>query len=407
MDTLIAIEEAVYRLQKAVDVCSFEEIAVEDAYGRVLAVDVCALLDVPHYDRAMLDGFAVQAIDIAKTTREHPVELEIIETVGAGKMPSTELTSGTAVRTMTGAPIAKGADAIVRLEYADEIVKAGTRIVRVYRAVGVQEAIQQRGHDIRRGDILLQAGTVLSAVEIAVLAANGFGVIQVTRRPRVAIVATGSEVVPLGQPLQPGQLYNSNTPMLRSLVLQTGGTAASFLPVGDDPQQLKTRFEEALDSCDVLVTTGGVSVGDYDLTPVVLENLGVKRLFWGVWMRPGTPIYAGVYEDRIVLALSGNPAAAYVNALLLLVPLLRKMSGQKFREIQMKARLKNPPHKRRVKHTRFFAGDLVLFDNEVWIDVSGEHSSGVMTNFIAKTALARVESDDELVDGTLVNVILL
>ncbi|PWI56876.1 gephyrin-like molybdotransferase Glp [Sulfoacidibacillus thermotolerans] len=407
MDALIAIEEALRRLRSAARILPAQTVPLDEAFLRVLANDVHALLDVPHYDRAMLDGYAVKVEDIAHATREQPVELKVIATVGAGKMPEVRVTQGTAVRTMTGAPIAHGADAIVRFEYTKEVARGGERMVQVLRVVPKSEAIQEQGHDIGAGELLLAAGTELGAIEIAVLAAQGYDSVQVIQKPRVAIVATGSEVTPLGQMLQPGQLYNSNTPLIRALVTKAGGTAVVFPPVGDEPEKLKERLQEALTVCDILVTTGGVSVGDYDLTPMVLEQLGVKRLFWGVWMRPGTPVYAGTYEDRVVLSLSGNPAAAFVNSLVLLMPLLKMAVGQKDVLPTVKARLKNPPHKRQVKHTRFFAGNLVYLDNEWWIDVSGEHSSGVMTNFIGKTALARLDAEDELVEGTLVSVILL
>lgn len=407
MDVLISIEEASRRLQEVATVCQVEQVALDRALGRVVAVDVQALLDVPHFDRAMLDGFAVKAADIVAATKDQPVELRVLETVGAGHVPHVQVKTGTAVRTMTGAPIVTGADAIVRIEYAEELTRDNERIVRIYRAVDEHEAIQEQGHDILAGHTLLTSGTLLQPMEIAVLAAHGYHTVTVTRQPRVAIVATGSEVVPLGQALQLGQLYNSNTPMLTALVTQAGAQAISFSPASDHKEELTERFMEALETCDILVTTGGVSVGDYDLTPSILEEIGVKRLFWGVWMRPGTPVYAGTFDGRLVLALSGNPAAAFINAIIFLVPLLRVLAGQKDEQVDVKARLKNPPQKRRVKHTRFFAGQLIFIENELWIDVSGEHSSGVMTNFIGKMALAQIGGEDELREGELVSVILL
>ncbi|MHB1628837.1 MAG: molybdopterin molybdotransferase MoeA [Bacilli bacterium] len=407
MDPLISIAEALSRLSAQVHRMDAERMPLSAAHGRILAGDIDAVFDSPAFDRAMLDGYAVRAQDIRSAAREHPVVLTVVGTVPAGSVPEIDVTAGTAVRTMTGAALSAGADAIVRQEYTEELMEQGVRRVKIMRAVGRLEAVQERGYDARRGMRLLSAGTRLGPAELALAAAHGYAAVTVRRRVEVGVMATGSEVTEVGQPLLAGHLYNSNTPMLCAIAADAGAAPTALPPAPDREDALCDRFAAALRTCDVLVTTGGVSVGDYDLTPRALERVGVKRLFWGVWMRPGTPVYAGVHGDRLVLALSGNPTAAFVNAHVLLTPTLRAMAG--FTAPQpwdnIKAFLRHAPVKTPVKHTRFLHGRLAVEEGQLWIDAGGKQSAASVGSLTGKTGLARIDPEEAMVDGTLVNVI--
>ena len=408
MDPLISIPEALARLSAQLRGPKTELISLHAAHGRVLAQDVDAAFDSPAFDRAMLDGYAVRVQDIRGATREHPVVLTVTGSVPAGSVPQVGVTAGTAVRTMTGAAVSTGADAIVRQEYTEEFMEQGLRQVKIMRAVGYLEAIQERGYDARLGTRLLSAGTRLGPAELAVAAAHGYANVSVRSKITVGVMATGSEVTEVGQPLLAGHLYNSNTPMLCAIVAEAGAAPIVLPSAPDREDALCEQFAAALRTCEVLVTTGGVSVGDYDLTPRALERLGVKRLFWGVWMRPGTPVYAGVYEDRLVLALSGNPTAAFVNAHVLLSPTLKAIAGLTTPQPWdgMKARLRHAPVKTAVKHTRFLHGRLLAEEGQLWIDVAGKQSAGSVQSLAGKTGLARIEPGEALVDGALVKVII-
>lgn len=409
MDALISVSEAVARLRAAGSPVGFERAALSQAYDRVLAEPVLARFDIPHFTRAVLDGFAVRAADVAGASRERPIVLPVALTVGAGAVSAgLSCPHGAAVRTMTGAAMAEGADAIVRLEHADEVERDGQRFAMIYQEALVGEAVQPQGHDVRAGDLLFPAGTRLGPVELGVLASHGYESVEVSKRPRVGILATGSELISLGEPMVEGKLYNSNTPLVAGVIRSVGGEPLEYPPVPDDPATLRESFASALNACDVLVTTGGVSVGDFDRTPSVLEALGTERLFWGVWMRPGTPVYAGVYEGRTVLALSGNPGAAYVNAVLLLIPVLESMLGLTETEQRtLRARIARAPKKRRVRHTRFFRGQLFYEGNDLCIDLGRDQSPSVLGSFVGIAAFACIEADDLLEDGTWVSVLLI
>ncbi len=408
MDRLISLSEAVSRLDNAVAPMPTMEIGVLQSYGRVLAKDVVARFDMPPFPRAMLDGFAVIADDTRSASREHPVRLQIAATIPAGQDPDGQCKPGTAYRTMTGAPIAPGADAIVRLEHAQEVRVDGKRYVDVFREVQPGEAIQPQGHDMLKESSMLEAGTRIGPVDMGTLAMHGYQVVSVHDVPRVAIVATGSELVHADEPLTYGKLYDSNTALLAGILSAVGIPHVGLVPVSDDPAHLAKRFSEALNDCDLLVTTGGVSVGDYDLVPSVLESLGVRRIFWGVRMRPGTPVYAGLYDGKVVLALSGNPAAAYVNAHVFLLPVLARMMGKGNERLPkvVSARMRHWPNKRRANLTRFLRGRLVVDGAELWIDLHPEQSSGSLGSFLGMTGLAQIEPEADLTDGTLVPVYL-
>jgi molybdopterin molybdotransferase len=408
MEALISIKEALARILPK---CQYKKIEVSDlfnAFGKTLAKDIEAVHDVPAFDRAMLDGYAVNYEDICAVSVEHPVLLNVVERVPAGFIPTRELVRGEAFRTMTGAPIAEGADTLVQFEFTEFMDDGEIKMVKILRAVPMGEAVQRKGKDIRMGQRLLRAGMQIGSKEIALLATQGISEVTVLSPPKVGIYSTGSEVVDLNEPLQAGQVYNSNTPMLSALVRSVGAMPYPGKVLKDEPEVIRKELTYALDTYDVIVTTGGVSVGDFDLIPGIMEELGVNRLFWGVYMRPGTPIYVGTYEGKLVFALSGNPSAAFINAHVLLVPALSYLLGKIEQEIRaFPARLYRAPQKKKIKHTRFLSGRLFLQDHEWWIDVGGEQSVGSLTRFANTNALARIEPGEDIQEGRYVQVELL
>lgn len=408
MEALISIEEALARILLN---CQYRKTEVSDlynAFGKTLAEDVEAVYDVPAFDRAMLDGYAVNYEDICSASWEHPVLLNVAERVPAGFVPVRKLGQGEAFRTMTGAPIAEGADTLVRFEFTESTDDGEIKRVKILRTVSISEAIQRKGQDIRTGQRLLQAGTQIGPKEIALLATQGISEVPVLSPPKIGIYSTGTEVVDVNDQLQVGQVYNSNTPMLSALVRSAGALPCQGKVLKDEPEIIRKELAYALHAYDVIVTTGGVSVGDFDLIPGILEELGVNRLFWGVYMRPGTPVYAGTFEGKLVFALSGNPTAAFLNAHVLLMPALRYLLGKNEQGIRaFPARLYRVPNKKKVKHTRFLSGRLFLQGHEWWIDVGGDQSVGSLTRFANANALARIEPGEDIQEGRYVQVELL
>lgn len=320
----VALETARDILLDLARVTPQEAVPLVASWRRVLAQDVTAPHDFPPFDRSPLDGYAVVAAEVTAASPAAPVVLRQIGNVPAGSVAAEKVIPGTACRIMTGAPIPPGATGVVRLE--DTVVHG--REVYVFHGAGAAANICRQGEEIRRGERVLAAGTVINAGVMGLLAVLGVAAPLVYRRPRVALLATGSEIVPVDAPLGPGQIRNSNTYMLTAQVNEAGAEVAAVHLAPDDADIIAARLA-AMPPCDVVVTTGGASVGDYDLVAAVYQRLGIKTLFSRVSMKPGMPVLAGVKDGQLFLGLSGNPAAAAVAFEQLVRPLLLKMGGRR------------------------------------------------------------------------------
>lgn len=409
VDRLLLVDDAIAQLRRVVQPIGVEDTPLFSCYGRVLAEDIVTRVDVPAFDRAMLDGFVVRSADTKMATREQPVNLLLhTTTVGAGCAATFDCKPGMAIRTMTGAPIMPGANAVVRLEHADVCEQDGKPFIKVYQEVVTGEAIQAKGHDMQAGTTVLYRGQRVTAAMMATAAAQGYDFLPVFILPRLAVLSTGSELAQVGQPLQPGQLYNSNSALLTGILRSTGFTPDVLIPVIDESERLRDSLQHALANYDVVITTGGVSVGDFDLVPETLESLGVRRLFWGVWMRPGTPLYAGLYNgNKLVLAFSGNPAAAFVHAIIFLLPVLECITGMPeytLQQVQQARLIAAPAHKKRTKHTRFLRATLVQHEEACFVDVNADQSSGTIQSYVGMDVLVRLEPDGNWEPSELVTI---
>jgi molybdopterin molybdotransferase len=332
---MIDVDDARARILAAFAPLPMVRVSLADALGSVLAVDVIAGASVPAFPNAAMDGFAVRAEDTRGASVEQPARLRVIAEAAAGYACASVVTPGTAVRIMTGAPVPAGADAVVRFEETDE----GTGAVRhgpgdtvaIMTAARPGENVRPIGEDVAAGETVLTAGTRVRPAEIGVLATLNRTQATVHRRPRVGILATGDEIVDAGQPLGPGQIHNSNAPMLAALVTRCGGEAVPLGTARDREDDLRDRLAQA-NGLDLLLTTGGVSVGDYDLVKQVLQSEGRIDL-WEVRIKPGKPLAFGCLGRTPVLGLPGNPVAAVVAFEQFARPAIRKMLGDRALEI--------------------------------------------------------------------------
>ncbi|HXQ21974.1 MAG TPA: gephyrin-like molybdotransferase Glp [Candidatus Acidoferrales bacterium] len=299
-----------------------EHVALPQAAGRVLAEAVRASRDVPPFRNAAMDGYAVRAADVTAADAQTPVILPILEVVGAGAVPQHPVVTGTATKIMTGSLMPDGADAVVRVEDTEE------RDGRVHIRAGVVSGAHVRhpGEDMRGGETVLTPGRELRPADIGLLASLGVAVVPVTRRPAVAILATGDELADLGQPLGPGQIVNSNAYTLAAAVEEAGATPRLLGIVRDTPEATRAAFREALAS-DMVLSTGGVSMGTFDLVRQALAELGVVERFWKVAQKPGKPLTFGVRERVPVFGLPGNPVSSLVCFYVYVRPALRAMMG--------------------------------------------------------------------------------
>jgi molybdopterin molybdotransferase len=303
-----------------------EQLPLTDAAGRVLAEDIVASLQLPPWDNASMDGYAVRAADLGTPSPDAPVALRVSGTIAAGGAAPGPLRPGHAMRIMTGAPVPSGADSVVRVEDTD----ASTDVVRIHSARDAGRNIRPRGEDIMEGDVAARIGDSLHAGNIGFLASLGRGTVAVVRRPRVAILASGDELVDVDRfdEVKAGRrIVTSNSYSLIAAVSAAGGIPVSLGHVGDDPSAIRERLSAS--DGDLLLTTGGVSVGEFDHTRSVLAELGAQHRFWRVRIRPGAPIGFGVYRDRPWLGLPGNPVSTLVTFELFARPAIRKMLGHR------------------------------------------------------------------------------
>ncbi|HEU5422205.1 MAG TPA: gephyrin-like molybdotransferase Glp [Nitrolancea sp.] len=326
-EALLGVDEARERILAAVAPLPPERLPLLDALGLVLSEDVVATTDLPPFRNSAMDGYAVQAVDTTGAKPDRPVVLRVVGEVPAGVASALSVGPGESARIMTGALVPDGADAVVRFEDTDELAQPGPRNkVLVHRAVGRCANVRQAGEDVARGSLVLPVGAEVQPATLGLLAALGCTSVPVHRPPRVAILSTGDELVPAGEPLAPGQIRDSNTIMLAALVKQLGARPVSLGAVRDDSDEIRARLSQARDA-DLLLTSGGVSVGDYDLVKRVLRQEGRIDL-WQVRIKPGKPMAFGRIGATPLIGLPGNPTAALVAFLQFARPAIQRMLGR-------------------------------------------------------------------------------
>jgi len=295
------------------------------ACGRVAAETVKASLDVPPFHRSTVDGFAMKAKDTFNAEEDKPTTLKVVGQAQAGQLPTAKVTQGTAVEIATGAPLPEGADAVVMFE--DTTRKNNT--LDVYKVVAKDENVMKAGSDLRRGDVLLQNGQTITSRRIGVLAASGLTKVTVFKRPKVAIISTGGEVVEPGKPLPPGRIYDINAYTLNAAVSECGCEPLYLGIIPDNFEDLKKTLRKALANADVVVTSGGVSVGPKDLTPKILNELGKPGVIvCGIAVKPGKPTTIAIIDGKPVFALPGHPTSALLIFHILARPVLLAMAGR-------------------------------------------------------------------------------
>jgi molybdopterin molybdotransferase len=322
---VLTVAEAVERVIGGVQPLAAERTPLLDALGRVLASPVVAPLTLPPWDNSAMDGYAVRAADIDGASVARPTVLRVMETVAAGQFPSVTVGPGQTVRIMTGAPVPSGADSVVRVEDTD----GGLERVAIRDARDGGRNIRPRGEDLTSGDTVLPAGTPVGAAQIGVLSSVGAASVDVYRRPRVAYFGSGDELVDLDrfdEALAGRKIVSSNNYTIHALIRAAGGVPVNLGIAADHRDALREKFAQAA-GCDVIVTTAGISVGEFDYVREVLTSLGAEMTFWKVRMRPGAPVGFGRIGNVPWLGLPGNPVSAMVTFELFARPLLRRMQG--------------------------------------------------------------------------------
>ena len=401
---MISVEEARERILDVVYRLQPETKPLSKALGQVLAEDVTSPITIPPLDNTAMDGYAVRAADTTGATEGKPITLRVIGEVAAGYIYQGEVEAGTAVRIMTGAPIPRGADAVVPFEETDEpagrnfgTFAKGRAEVGVYKAADPGANLRYAGEDVQRGSLVMKAGTELNAAQIGVLASLGRAEVSVYRRPIVAVISTGDELLELGQPHTEGKIYDANSYSIAALVEEAGGIAKPMGISRDTVEELTAKIKKALVDADLLVTTAGVSRGDYDVVKDVLQREGEVG-FWTVRMRPGKPLAFGTFPgprgNRVPhLGLPGNPVSSMVAFELFGRPAIYKMAGREGWErptlrVTVADRLENTDGR------RFLARAIVSQREGRYVaSLTGPQGSGILTSMALANALVVCPED--------------
>lgn len=384
---MVQLEEARALLQKQVNpIMETEMILIWNAVGRVLAEDIIAEEDQPPFSRSPLDGYAVRGNDTIGASKANPKSFQVIGTVFAGEVFDGMVQKEEAVRIMTGAPIPNGADTVIRQEDSDY----GIDQVCLYGESKPYENYCPKGEDYKKGTVLLKKGITLDAISISILASTGKDQVMVYRKAKVAIISTGDEIIQPGQRRKPGKIYDSNLLFLYSRLTELGIQPVIYEHCEDDPEKMAKKIEQLAEKTDLLITTGGVSVGQKDIMHEVITKLHAKQIFWKVNLKPGAPTLAAVYKHLLMICLSGNPFGAVANFELLVRLVMKQLTGNtKWDGTVQRAILQND-YSKCGKTRRFLRG--YAEDGKVWIP-SGNHASGVVASMRGCNCLIELQAE--------------
>jgi molybdopterin molybdotransferase len=404
---MFSVPEASARILERIHPLPVERVPLAEALGRVLAARVVSPLMIPAWDNSAMDGYAVLASDVAGATPESPVMLDVTETVAAGAFPSGPVERGRAVRIMTGAPIPEGADSVVRVEDTDD----GVARVLIHSGRDAGRNVRRRGEDIREGDVVLEAGQPLGAAQLGVLASVGAATVEVHRRPRVAFLASGDEIVDLDrfdEVLSGEKIVSSNSYTLRAMIQGAGGEPVSLGIARDDPDELRDRLTRATE-LDLLITSAGISAGEYDYIRPVLAELGVRLDVWRVRMRPGAPLGHGWIGRVPWIGLPGNPVSTMVTFDLFVRPVIRRLLGHdRLFRVPIPVVLEEPVSIG-AKLTHFLRAVVrAESDGRLHARLTGAQGSGILTSMARANALLIVPEDrSHTAAGETLNAFLL
>ncbi|MGV3754538.1 MAG: gephyrin-like molybdotransferase Glp [Verrucomicrobiota bacterium] len=400
---MLTLESALERILARLPVLPAEAIPLSQADGCVLRAEAIARTDLPAFDNSAMDGYAVRAGDTAGAAKDQPRWLKLTGQIAAGEAPNCAVEPGTAVRIFTGSMMPPGADAVVMQEDTLTLPERPGEIA-IIDGVKPWENVRFRGEDVKQGRAVVPVGTRLSAPQLAVMAASGIAQVQVSRAPVVGLLATGSELVEAVQPLQSGQIYESNRLMLASLLGRWGARPVIYPIVTDTLEATQAALQKAFAECDVVVTSGGVSVGGFDFVKEAFTSLGGQLDFWRVAIKPGKPFVFGEWNGRFLFGLPGNPVSAFVTAAVLLRPALCQMQGITDTALPQVNAILAEPITNRGDRRHFLR---VILDATGSVKLAGTQASHQLHSLAAANALLDVPPETVLAAGAPVKVSLI
>ncbi len=398
----LSVAEALDRVLSAISVLGTESAELSVAFGRILADDVQAQDSMPPFANSAMDGYALLASDVQSATQENPVTLDVIGDIAAGHWPTLTLRPGTAARIMTGAPVPAGATAVVPVEMTDEEWTAQERRlperIAIFKAVAVGDYIRPKGDDFQAGDSILRRGHLLRPQEISVLATMGVPRVNVYRRARVGILATGDELVAVDQPLSPGKIRNSNGYAQAAQVEAAGAIAVPLGVAKDSAEAVRAKLQAGIDAgCDVIISSAGVSVGAFDVVKDVLDSDG-QVTFWRVRMRPGKPLAFGTFANLPFFGLPGNPVSSMLSFDRFVRPALLKMMGHRQLERRRMPAVLTEPLRSDGRES-YIRVKLTQQDGVLYAQPTGDQGSHLITSLVKANGLVVVPEGVEAVEA--------
>ncbi len=397
---MISVEEAVKIVIDNTEILGSEIIDIKDALGRVLAEDVLSDIDMPPFNKSAMDGYALIADDVHSV----PIELDVLETISAGRQPEMVLENGQASKIMTGAIVPEGADTVIMVEDTEPVNDAKVRIL---KQVKKGKNIALRGEDIKKGQVVVKKGKMLRPQEIGALASVGCKDVKVYQFPSVGVIATGDELVELDIELLPGQIRNSNSYSLAAQAKQIVGNVEILGIAGDKKEVISSMISAGLEK-DVLVLSGGVSMGDYDFVGEVLKEFNVNVFFEKVALRPGKPTLFGKKDKTLIFALPGNPVATFVTFELFVYPAIRKMTGNMTFNRPVIDAVLEVDYEAKKKRTEYRPAYIKQVGDRLCVSPVEWHGSADLLSTTNANCLLIVHSEtDKLISGQMVRVMLL
>ncbi|MCQ2507367.1 MAG: molybdopterin molybdotransferase MoeA [Dorea sp.] len=402
MKERLTLQEATESLLASINIMKeTERVSLWDAAKRVLAEDIKATKDQPPFHRSPLDGYALRSADIQGASKEHPVTLKVIDEVVAGYMSHTLVTEGKAIRIMTGAPIPEGADCIL----GQEDTNYGENLVEVYASLRPYQNYCFQGEDYKAGKLLLPKGNVLGPVEVGVIAGTGKTDVLVYRKVRAAVFTTGDEIRLPGEELAEGKIYDNNLHTITTQLHMWDVDIVKRERVDDSPAIMAEKLKSVLEDVDLIITSGGVSVGKKDIMHESLNLIGAKKIFWRILIKPGMPTLCATCQGKPIICLSGNPYGAAVNVSLLGRPVIEKLGGRRDLRIERRKAVIQNSYPKKSGVTRYIRA--YHEDGKVWI-ADGSNDSGILSNMCGCNCLIEVPAKTMSVEnGSEVTIVML
>lgn len=380
----IPLEEALAILMEYTRPLGFDEIDIIEALGRVLYEDIYAGFPLPPFDRSPLDGYAVRAEDTSAASRDHPVLLQVNQTIYAGDLPAGPIAPGEAAAIATGAPFPPGANAVIKIE--DTKLVAEDQVL-IYSQLKPGDNYINKGDDVPEGERILTRGMLITPAVIGLLASLGRKTVKVFKKPKVAALSIGDELVGIDEPRPDGKIYNSNIYAISAQITEAGGIPVPYRDTVDDQNQIANLLNTCLQENDMVITTGGVSVGKRDYVKEAINISGANTLFWKVNIKPGTPIVCGEKNGRLIVGLSGNPSAAMITFYMLIRPVIQKITGLQQVHLPNVTAIMDEPFKKKSKQRRMLRAR-VYWKNGCYHAVpSGMQSPGALKSMLQCNAL--------------------